>query len=40
MVHRLFTPGRLTIRFGASLLRFFPIPRRLQSAGMRLLETS
>jgi len=40
MVYRLFTPGRVTIRLGTPLLRFFPIPRRLQSAGMRLLETS
>jgi hypothetical protein len=40
MVYHLFTPGRLTIRPGAPLLRFFPIPRRLQSAGMRLLETA
>ena len=40
MVYRLYTPGRLTIRLGAPVLRFFPIPRRLQSAGMRLLETS
>lgn len=40
MVYRLFAPGRFTIRLGVPLLRFFPIPRRLQSAGMRLIETS
>lgn len=40
MVYHLFTPGRLTFRPGAPLLQFFPIPRRLQAAKMRLLETS
>jgi hypothetical protein len=38
MVFRLYTPGRIAIRRGASLLRFFPIPRRIQSAPIRLVE--
>jgi hypothetical protein len=37
MVYRMFTPGPFVVRKGAALLRFFPIPRWLQSASMRLL---
>lgn len=38
MVFRLYTPGRIVVRSTAPLLRFFPIPRRIQSAPMRLLD--
>ena len=38
MVYRLYTPGRITVRAGAAVLKFFPIPRRLQSAPVRLLD--
>jgi hypothetical protein len=38
MVYRLYKPGRITVRPGAPILRFFPIPRRLQAAPMRLLD--
>ena len=38
MVYRLYRPGRIVVRQGGPLLRFFPLPRRLQSATMRLLD--
>jgi hypothetical protein len=38
MVFRLYAPGRIAVRAGAPLLRFFPIPRRIQSAPIRLSE--
>jgi hypothetical protein len=37
MVYRIYAPGRITLPRGAPLLRFFPIPRRLQAARMRVL---
>jgi hypothetical protein len=39
MVYRIFAPGPVVVPRGAPLMRFFPIPRRLQNATMRLLET-
>jgi hypothetical protein len=38
MVYRLYAPGPIAISPGAPLLNFFPIPRRLQSAPLRLLD--
>ncbi|HET6150324.1 MAG TPA: hypothetical protein VFH68_22485 [Polyangia bacterium] len=38
MVYRLYTPGRITVRAGAAVLKFFPIPHRLQSAPVRLVD--
>jgi hypothetical protein len=38
MVYRLYIPGRIVVRPGATILRFFPIPRRLQAASMRTLD--
>ncbi len=37
MVYRMYRPGPVAVRKGAPLLRFFPVPRRLQSAGMRMV---
>jgi hypothetical protein len=39
MVYRLYTPGRVVVRPGAPLLRFYPLPRRLQAVPMRLLDS-
>ena len=38
MVYRLYVPGRIVLRAGAPILRFFPIPRRLQAATMREID--
>jgi hypothetical protein len=38
MVYRMYGPGRVRLRLGAPLLRFYPIPRRLQDAHMTKLE--
>jgi hypothetical protein len=38
MVYRLYAPGPFVVPRRAPLIRFFPIPRRLQNAGMRVLE--
>jgi hypothetical protein len=37
MVYRMYAPGRIAVRAGAPLIRFFPIPRRLQGAALRLV---
>lgn len=38
MVYRMYEPGPIAVRTGAPVLRFFPMPRRLQSASMRMLD--
>jgi hypothetical protein len=38
MVYRMYGPGRVRLRPGAPLLRFYPIPRSLQDAHMTKLE--
>jgi hypothetical protein len=38
MVYRMYAPGPIVLPKGAPLMRFFPIPRRLQDASMRLVD--
>jgi hypothetical protein len=38
MVYRLYSPGRVAVRAGAPLMRFFPMPRRLHAASVRVLD--
>jgi hypothetical protein len=36
MVYRMYAPGPIVVRRGAPLMRFYPIPRALQAAPMRV----
>ena len=37
-LYRMYGPGRMSFRKGGPLLRFFPIPRRIQYAPMPIVD--